>query len=86
MAITVVLLWALLPVIGLMGAAIATAAAYLAELIVVIYGLRRTHSISPGSLFRFKLGDLNPALRLAILPKRSDGLALDQSDRSTSAL
>src|SRR6266516_2274579 len=73
LVITVVLLYALLPVIGLMGAAIATAAAYLAELTVVIYGLRRTHSISPGSLFRFKLDDLNPAL---ILNKRSEGFVI----------
>jgi O-antigen/teichoic acid export membrane protein len=52
LVITGGLLYALLPTLGIMGAAIASAAAYLAELSVVLYGLHRTHSISTLSLFR----------------------------------
>jgi len=52
LVITVGLLYALLPALGIMGAAIATAAAYLVELSVVLYGLHRAHAISPISLFR----------------------------------
>ena len=52
MVITVGLLYALLPNFGIMGAAIATAAAYFVELSVVISGLHRTHAISPLTLFR----------------------------------
>jgi O-antigen/teichoic acid export membrane protein len=63
LAVTVVLLSALLPVIGIMGAAIATTAAYSVELAVVIYGLRSTHSISPVSLFKIKIEDLSLALQ-----------------------
>lgn len=62
LVVTVALLYVLLPRMGLMGAAISTAAAYSLELAVVIYGLRRTHSISPLSLFRFNLKDLTTAL------------------------
>ncbi|MDX6528841.1 MAG: hypothetical protein QOH41_1131 [Blastocatellia bacterium] len=70
--VTVGLLYALLRRIGIMGAAIATAAAYLAELTVVIYGLRRTHSISPGSLFRFNFKDLQLAWQSASFRKSGD--------------
>jgi O-antigen/teichoic acid export membrane protein len=70
--VTMGLLYALLRRIGIMGAAIATAAAYLAELTVVIYGLRRTHSISPGSLFRFNFKDLQLAWQSASLRKSGD--------------
>jgi O-antigen/teichoic acid export membrane protein len=52
LVITLGLLYALLPTLGIMGAAIATAAAYLVELSVVLYGLHRAHAISPLSLFR----------------------------------
>jgi Na+-driven multidrug efflux pump len=70
--VTVGLLYALLRRIGIMGAAIATAAAYLAELTVVIYGLRRTHSISPVSLFRFNFKDLQLAWQSASLRRSGD--------------
>lgn len=63
LVVTVVLLSALLPVMGIMGAAIATAAAYSIELGVLIHGLRRTHSISPTNLFKIKFEDLSLALR-----------------------
>lgn len=72
LVVTVGLLYALLRRIGIMGAAIATAAAYLAELTVVIYGLRRTHSISPGSLFRFNFKDLQLAWQSASLRRSGD--------------
>jgi len=58
LVITLVLLYLLLPALGIVGAAIATAAAYFVELTVVIYGLHRTHSISPLSLFRLNLNDM----------------------------
>lgn len=59
---TITLLYVLLPALGIMGAAIATTAAYATALGVVIYGLKRTHAISPLGLFRFNLGDLTTAL------------------------
>lgn len=55
---TLVLLYILLPKFGIMGAAIATAAAYFVELSVVLYGLHRAHAISPLSLFRAQRRDL----------------------------
>ena len=61
--ITVGLLFLLLPVWGLMGAALASAAAYLAELAVVIYGLNRRHSISAVGLFRVDLASLARSVR-----------------------
>jgi O-antigen/teichoic acid export membrane protein len=70
--VTVGLLYALLRKIGILGAAIATAAAYLAELIVVIHGLRRTHFISPLNLFGFHFKDLQLAWQSASLRKRGD--------------
>ena len=50
--VTAVLQYLLLPRFGLMGAAIASAAAYFAESLVV-YGLRRKRSISPRTCFAF---------------------------------
>ncbi len=63
--VTVVLLYLLLPVLGIWGAAIASAAAYGTQLIVMIYGLHRTHKISPAALFRLRLADL----RASIIPR-----------------
>lgn len=51
--VTVISLPFLLPRLGIMGAAIATLAAYATQLIVVLYGLSRTHSIWPRSLVSF---------------------------------
>lgn len=48
--VTFTLLAALLPVLGIMGAAIASLAAYATQLVVVIHGLTRTHHISFRSL------------------------------------
>jgi O-antigen/teichoic acid export membrane protein len=61
LVVTVGLLYALLPRLGLMGAAIASAAAYLVELLVVLYGLHHAHAISPLSLFRGSRADLAEA-------------------------
>lgn len=74
LAITVVLLYLLLPVLGITGAAIASAAAYFAELCLVVYGLRRNHAISPGSLFRFRFGDLKSAMTNAFVGLRRNRL------------
>jgi O-antigen/teichoic acid export membrane protein len=80
MFVTVALLFLLLPRLGIMGAAIATAAAYGTQLVVVAEGLRRTHRISLTGLFRVKATDLAAALNISELIKgRSDRLAADQS-------
>jgi O-antigen/teichoic acid export membrane protein len=55
--VTVVLLYVLLPLIGITGAAIASTAAYGTQLAVVVFGLRRTHQISPMDLFKFRFRD-----------------------------
>jgi O-antigen/teichoic acid export membrane protein len=61
--VTLGFLLVLLPVWGLTGAAAASAAAYLAELAVVIYGLKRRHSISAAGLFRVDLANLARSFR-----------------------
>ena len=62
--VTLVLLYFLLPRLGIMGAAIASAAAYLTQLMIVVYGLRKTHGIPMTGLFRVRFADLNSALSL----------------------
>jgi O-antigen/teichoic acid export membrane protein len=62
--VTLVLLYLLLPRLGIMGAAIATSAAYLTQLMIVVYGLRYTHGIRMTSLFRVKSADLSSALNI----------------------
>lgn len=61
---TVLLLYFLLPRIGIMGAAIATTAAYATELTIVIAGLQRSHAIPARTLFQIRAGDLGSAFRL----------------------
>jgi O-antigen/teichoic acid export membrane protein len=56
--VTIILLSILLPSMGIMGAAIASAAAYGTQLLIVVFGLYRSHAISPANLFRVKLADL----------------------------
>lgn len=68
--VTIVLLWILLPSMGIMGAAITTAAAYLTQLVVVAYGLRQAHGVSLARLFRFEWQDLLSALNVFDLIKR----------------
>jgi O-antigen/teichoic acid export membrane protein len=51
--ITVVLLPILLMVMGILGAAIAVTAAYATQLVMMIHGLNRRHTISPKTLFGF---------------------------------
>jgi O-antigen/teichoic acid export membrane protein len=65
--VTVVLLYLLLPPLGIWGAAIASAAAYGTQLIVVVHGLYRTHGISPAKLFRIRFADL----RASVIPRLS---------------
>jgi O-antigen/teichoic acid export membrane protein len=65
---TLLLLYTLLPRFGITGAAIATAAAYFVELSVVLYGLHRTHAISPLSLFRVDRRNLAEAELLLPYP------------------
>jgi len=60
--VTVGLLITLMPLVGIWGAAIASAAAYGTQLIVVVHGLRRQHQIPPGTLFRVRFADLRAAL------------------------
>ena len=62
--VTLVLLAVLLPVWGLLGAATASATAYLVELATVIYLLRRRHSIAPSSLFTLDVSNMGEMLRL----------------------
>jgi O-antigen/teichoic acid export membrane protein len=80
MVVTVALLYLLLPRFGIMGAAIATVIAYGMQLVIVAYGLRRTHGISLTGLFRFRSTDLLSAMNVfeAIKGPR-ERLAPDQS-------
>ena len=64
LVVTLVLLYFLLPRLGIMGAAIATAAAYLTQLMIVVYGLRYTHGIPMTGLFRVRFTDLSSALNI----------------------
>ncbi len=78
--VTVALLYLLLPPLGIMGAAIATASAYCTQLAIVAYGLRQTHGIGLTGLFRFKSTDLLAALDISGLVKGlHKRLAPDQS-------
>ena len=80
LVVTVTLLYLLLPPLGIMGAAIATAAAYWTQLVVVAYGLRQKHGISLRSLFRFKPSDLPSMLNIFDLIRlKRERLASDQS-------
>ena len=80
LAVTVTLLYLLLPRLGIMGAAIASAAAYGTQLAVVAYGLRQSHGIALRGLFRFKAADLLATFKLVELVKgRQERLAPDQS-------
>ncbi len=80
LAITLVLLYLLLPRLGIMGAAIATTAAYLTQLVIVVSGLRHSHGISLSGLFRIKSKDLSAALNITELIRgRRERLVSDQS-------
>jgi O-antigen/teichoic acid export membrane protein len=58
LVVTLTLLYFLLPVLGIVGAAIATAIAYATQLVVAIIELRRVHAISPIELFRIDSQDV----------------------------
>ncbi|MEN3334578.1 MAG: hypothetical protein V7641_3943 [Blastocatellia bacterium] len=80
LVVTVGLLYLLLPRFGIMGAAIATTAAYWTQLVVVAYGLRQTHGMSLSGLFRFKTADLISTLHIFDLIKlKRERLASDES-------
>lgn len=64
MGATVILLCALLPVMGILGAAIASAAACAVQLGVIVYGLRVSHSIRSVDLFRINQGDILSAFQM----------------------
>ena len=64
MAVTVLLLYLLLPKMGIMGAAIATTAACATQLLIVVAGLRSSHAIPAMNLFRIRAGDLGSAFRI----------------------
>jgi O-antigen/teichoic acid export membrane protein len=61
--VTLLLLYLLLPRLGLIGAALASTGAYLAELAVVVIGSYRRHTVSPRKLFQLRLNDINSGLR-----------------------
>ncbi|HKP12223.1 MAG TPA: polysaccharide biosynthesis C-terminal domain-containing protein [Blastocatellia bacterium] len=65
--VTIVLLYLLLPPLGIWGAAIASVAAYATQLLIMLHGLRRAHEISPAALFRVRLADL----RASFIPRLS---------------
>jgi O-antigen/teichoic acid export membrane protein len=58
LVVTVSLLLLLLPTMGIMGAAVASAVAYMAQLVVIAHGLHQQHQIAPGALFRVQLRDV----------------------------
>jgi O-antigen/teichoic acid export membrane protein len=64
MGATVILLCALLPVLGIVGAAIASAAACAVQLGVIVYGLRVSHAIPSAELFRIDHGDISSAFQI----------------------
>lgn len=49
-------------------------AASFAELSLVVYGLRRKHSISPANLFRFRIADLKSFMASAVIGLRRNRL------------
>jgi O-antigen/teichoic acid export membrane protein len=61
---TVILLVTLLPVLGIVGAAIASTSACAIQLGVVVHGLRVSHSIRSAELFRINLSDVSSALQV----------------------
>ena len=78
--VTAGLLYVLLPSMGIMGAAIATSAAYGTQLLIVLFGLHRTHAIPASKLFSIKSADLRSALYMFEIGKRKrGGLVPDQS-------
>jgi O-antigen/teichoic acid export membrane protein len=81
LAVTVLLLYLLLPRMGIMGAAIATTAAYATQLLIVVAGLRRSHAIPAMNLFRIRAGDLGSALRMFdIFRGNREGLVPNQGE------
>ena len=61
---TVVLLSALLPVLGIVGAAIASTVACAVQLAVVVHGLRVSHAIPSADLFRINQADVSSSFHM----------------------
>lgn len=77
--VTAVLLYLLLPRLGIMGAAIATSAACATQLLIVVAGLQSSHAIPAVSLFRVTAGDVGSALRaFDLFRPKPEGLLSDQ--------
>jgi O-antigen/teichoic acid export membrane protein len=64
MAATVILLCALLPMLGIIGAAIASSSGYAVQLGIIVYGLRVSHAITSSELFRIDQGDILSAFQI----------------------
>jgi O-antigen/teichoic acid export membrane protein len=60
--VTLILLYLLLPAFGLLGAALASTAAYFAEFAITVYACYRAHAISPRNLFSLRLNHMNSGL------------------------
>jgi O-antigen/teichoic acid export membrane protein len=78
LAVTVLLLYLLLPKMGIMGAAIATTVACGMQLLIVVAGLRSSHAIPAMSLFRIRASDLSSAFRLGPFRAKRERLLPDQ--------
>jgi O-antigen/teichoic acid export membrane protein len=63
---TVVLLCVLLPILGIVGAALASTIANAIQLTVVLYGLRVSHQIRSAELFRIGRSDISSAVQVLI--------------------
>jgi O-antigen/teichoic acid export membrane protein len=80
LAVTIILLYLLLPTMGIMGAAIATAAACGVELAIVVLGLRNSHGIPLMTLFRLRTSDLGSAFHVFdVFKAKPESLLTDES-------
>jgi O-antigen/teichoic acid export membrane protein len=78
LVVTILLLYLLLPTMGIMGAAIATSAACATQLLIVVAGLRKGHGISATNLFRIRAGDFGSALSVFDVFRKREDLLPDQ--------
>ena len=66
LAVTVILLSVLLPVMGILGAAVATSVAHTTQLVIVVSGLHRMHNMSPLRLFSIKVREVPDSVSLLL--------------------
>jgi O-antigen/teichoic acid export membrane protein len=64
LVVTLVLLYFLLPALGIIGAAIATAAAYATQLAMAIADLHRIHHIAPIKLFGLNAQEISSMFQI----------------------